>query len=535
MIKVCELFAGVGGFRLGLEKASGEFNFVWANQWEPGKKVQHAFDCYVSHFGKENHVNSDISKIDKNEIPDHDLLVGGFPCQDYSVASTGAKGIQGKKGVLWWEIRDILEAKKPRFVLLENVDRLLKSPAKQRGRDFGVMLACFNELDYSVEWRIINAAEYGFSQRRRRIFIFAFRNDTEYAKKIDRNNLREWIHETGFFQEEFPIMYKSAKSEDKLEVEDTGSEQLSIIESDNIALKEIAITKEDKIDAEQVKMEYDDILEISDNFKMEFKNTGIMTNGVIYTEKTIPRYNGEFTLLRDILERDVDEKYYLDGDAEKLAKWEYLKGAKKIPRTSKTGHSYIFSEGPLAFPDSIDKPSRTMLTSESSVNRSTHVVRDPQTDRLRLLTPIEAERLNGFEDNWTSSGMTEKFRYFCMGNALVVGLVEKMGKSINSIVEKENTREISNDYVVDMDKQQKEDKQIIIYCQEILDTFDKISALTSKNDFNKIIDVIKYYQANILNLSNDSILEKMSKDIELIIKSKDNKNDSISDEIAITK
>ena len=282
-------------------------------------------------------------------------------------------------------------------------------------------------------------------------------------------------------------------------------------------------------------MEYDDILEISENFKMEFKNTGIMTNGVIYTEKTIPRYNGEFTLLRDILERDVDEKYYLDGDAEKLAKWEYLKGAKKIPRTSKTGHSYIFSEGPLAFPDPIDKPSRTMLTSESSVNRSTHVVRDPQTDRLRLLTPIEAERLNGFEDNWTNSGMTEKFRYFCMGNALVVGLVEKMGKSINSIVEKENTREISNDYVVDMYKQQKEDKQIIIYCQEILDTFDKISALTSKNDFNKIIDVIKYYQANILNLSKDSILEKMSKDIELIIKSKDDKNDSISDEVAITK
>ena len=179
MINVCELFAGVGGFRLGLQNASDEFNFVWANQWEPGKKTQHAFDCYVSHFGIDNHINSDISEIDKKEIPNHDLLVGGFPCQDYSVARTGAQGIQGVKGVLWWQIRDILEAKQPRFVLLENVDRLLKSPAKQRGRDFGVMLACLNDLGYSVEWRIINAAEYGFAQRRRRIFIFAFKNDTK--------------------------------------------------------------------------------------------------------------------------------------------------------------------------------------------------------------------------------------------------------------------------------------------------------------------------------------------------------------------
>src|SRR5699024_1949588 len=161
--------------------------------------------------------------------------------------------------------------------------------------------------------------------------------------------------------------------------------------------------------------------------------------------KVIPKYDGTFTLLEDVLERNVDEKYYLDGDSEKLAKWEYLKGAKKIERTSKTGHSYIFSEGSLAFPDPIDRPARTMLTSESSVNRSTHVVRDPETNRLRLLTPVEAERLNGFDDNWTNSGMPEKFRYFCMGNALVVGLVEKMGKSIENIFEKEDTIDISND------------------------------------------------------------------------------------------
>lgn len=507
MINVCELFAGVGGFRLGLEKASDEFNFVWANQWEPGKIKQHAFDCYVSHFGTQNHVNSDISEIDKLEIADHDLLVGGFPCQDYSVARTGAKGIQGKKGVLWWQIRDILEAKEPRFVLLENVDRLLKSPSNQRGRDFGVMLACFNELGYSVEWRVINAAEYGFSQRRRRIFIFAFKNDTEYSNRVNKNNLRQWIHETGFFQEQFPI---------ELECKVEEETQLELLSTNN-----------KYIDSEQINFEYDDIADVSDNFKLEFKNAGIMTDGTIYTEKVIPKYDGTFTLLEDVLERNVDEKYYLDGDSEKLAKWEYLKGAKKIERTSKTGHSYIFSEGSLAFPDPIDRPARTMLTSESSVNRSTHVVRDPETNRLRLLTPVEAERLNGFDDNWTNSGMPEKFRYFCMGNALVVGLVEKMGKSIENIFEKEDTIDISNDNNTEI-----VNKQIIIYYKEILDRLDKINLLTNENDFNEILSLFKYYQDNVLNSSTDFIIEKIQKDIELII---NKKSYNTHDEVAITK
>lgn len=427
MIKVCELFAGVGGFRLGLEKSSNDYKFVWANQWEPGKKSQHAYDCYVSHFGTENHINSDISEIDKKEIPDHDLLVGGFPCQDYSVARTGAKGIQGVKGVLWWQIRDILKAKQPRFVLLENVDRLLKSPSKQRGRDFGVMLACFNDLGYSVEWRVINAAEYGFGQRRRRVFIFAFKNDTAYANKVDNKNLRDWIHKDGFFVRQFPI-YSSHLSENNGQI--------------SFALES------KKVDCEELKMDYEDIVDISDNFKMEFRNSGIMNKGTIYTEQTNPLYSGEFTLLRDLLETNVDEKFYLDGDEEKLEKWKYLKGAKKIERTSKTGHKYVFSEGPLAFPDPIDRPARTMLTSESSVNRSSHVVEDPQTGRLRLITPVEAERINGFDDNWTNSGMPHKFRYFCMGNALVVGLVTKMGKTIKDIVKDENISSINDEVAI---------------------------------------------------------------------------------------
>ncbi len=394
---LCELFAGVGGFRVGLENSDSSWNTVWANQWEPGKKSQHAFDCYVTHFGnKDEYVNEDIGQIDKITIPNHNLLVGGFPCQDYSVAHTGAKGMEGKKGVLWWQIRDVLEIKQPPFVLLENVDRLLKSPASQRGRDFGVILACFNDLGYTVEWRVINAADYGFAQRRRRTFIFAYKNTTNYYSSKKDKELIDIIHKDGFFVQQF-----------KIEEGTYGKEYLFV---------------------------YNDIFEVSDNFRMDFENSGIMRDGKIYTENVIPLYEKPITL-GEISQGDVDEKYYLTKN---LEKWEYLKGPKDILRTAKTGYQYHFREGGVAFPDSLDKPARTMLTSESSVNRSSHVIEDSITNKLRILTPIEAERINGFPDNWTNTGMPESFRYFCMGNALVVGLIERMGNELNKIFESED-------------------------------------------------------------------------------------------------
>lgn len=404
---VCELFAGVGGFRLGLESSDKNWNTVWANQWEPGKKSQHAYDCYCAHFGKtENHVNQDISSIDKNTIPSHNLLVGGFPCQDYSVARTGAIGINGKKGVLWWDIHDILEVKRPKFVLLENVDRLLKSPASQRGRDFGIILTCLNELNYSVEWRVINAAEYGFAQRRRRTFIFAYQNDTTYGDSINSSAPLTVVNSTGFFAHSFPIELVTA--------EDFNHTQL--------------------IDS--------DLVDVTENFKFEFSNAGYMNKGTIHTCLVIPKYE-EPTTIKQIIEENADKRFYLEKN---LDKWKYLKGAKRIERTSKTGHKYIFSEGPIAFPDSIDKPARTILTSESSLNRSTHVIKDPFTHKNRLITPVEAERIQGFKDNWTYTGMPEKFRYFCMGNALVVGLITRMGHYLNIIFAKEEKTEEYDKY-----------------------------------------------------------------------------------------
>ena len=404
-ITVAELFAGVGGFRIGLEKASVRYKTIWANQWEPGKTVQHAFDCYDKHFGPSlMNSNEDIA-IAKKDCPKVNLVVGGFPCQDYSVAhSGGAKGIEGKKGVLWWYINDILKERKPEYVLLENVDRLLKSPGKQRGRDFGIILRCLYDQGYYAEWRVINAAEYGYPQRRRRTFIFAARKTTKWYKEVLKtadNSVRNVLYKTGFFADQFKVR---------------GSD---IIREYN--LRETVKGKP-----------YKDLVDFSDNFNADFENAGLMTNGIAYTSATKP-YPHKQTTLADIVESNgVDDKYFLGDD---IAKWEYMKGAKKIERTAANGHVYVFSEGPIAFPDPLDRPSRTMLTSESTKNRSTHIIADPKTGNLRFLTPVECERLNGFPDGWTDTGMPEKFRYFCMGNALVVPLITRMGKQLIKIID----------------------------------------------------------------------------------------------------
>lgn len=454
---VCELFAGVGGFRCGLNhintledlKKKEAWKTVWFSQWEPAEKsTQYAHDCYVHNFGTcldingEDTTNVNIEEVDKSTIPDFNLLVGGFPCQDYSVASSLAtsKGLEGKKGVLWWSIRDILEEKKPPFVLLENVDRLIKSPAKQRGRDFGIILACFRDEGYTVEWRVINAAEYGYQQRRRRIFIFAYKKDTNYenciadtviydvADEVEKRkaSIAKVILEEGFFAKTFPV---------------------------------------DMVDAKRVKTKElpEEIGELSEHFSFTFENTGMMKDGTIYTVKTTPDYHGKQITLGDIMDDgEVDKKYFIPEDRlyythpdvthsdetkERLSKeqrqtWQYLKGAKKLPRKAANGHEYIFSEGPIAMLDSYDKPARTMLTSEGGFSRTTHIVKDKKTGKVRLLTAEETERIQGFPTGHTKYclvgeqvvEMPTNKRRFMMGNALVVDLIKQMEGHLSEII-----------------------------------------------------------------------------------------------------
>lgn len=398
-LRVIELFAGVGGFRLGLQK--NKYKVVWSNQYEPSTKTQHASMVYEARFGKKNHSSQDIAEVPTSEIPDHDLLVGGFPCQDYSVATTlkNSKGLRGKKGVLWWSIHRILEEKKnkPKYLFLENVDRLLKSPSTQRGRDFAIMLQSLNELGYAVEWRVINAADYGMPQRRRRIYILGYHKSSELFKSLKKSNPEKWITDNGIFADSFKI--------------------------------EIPILSK-KIELPQ------DLVSITESFNKggklsPFENSGICINGVVHTAKTKSKYKGKRQVLGDLIQNgEVDSEFFIN-DSEK-PKWEYLKGAKKEQRKASSGFIYNYSEGAMIYPDPLNKPSRTIITGEGgkSASRFKHVIESKRG--LRRLTPVELERLNMFPDNHTHlDGVSDAKRAFFMGNALVIGVIKKIGKALS--------------------------------------------------------------------------------------------------------
>ena len=414
-IKVVELFAGVGGFRIGLEgfprRRDTPFEVVWSNQFEPSTKTQHANLVYANKWEGSNHAGIDIAKVLTVDIPDHDMLVGGFPCQDYSVATTlkNSGGLIGKKGVLWWQIYRILEekgSKKAKYLMLENVDRLLKSPSNQRGRDFAMILSSLNNLGYAVEWRVINAAEYGMPQRRRRIFIMGYHKSTAIYQSLKNTKEKEdWISAEGVIPKAFPVMST---------VENFRTFQL---EKDMVKISE----NFNKIEKDEV-----------------FENAGIMIDSHVTTAKTTPNYNGKYLFLKDILLplNEVEKEFFIEEKA--IEKWNYLKGGKKEKRYNKENDFwYDYSEGGMVFPDPLDKPSRTIITGEGgpSPSRFKHVVN--QSGTLRRLTPVELERLNMFPDNHTKfEGVNNGKRAFFMGNALVVGVIDRLGKQLSKSIKK---------------------------------------------------------------------------------------------------
>ena len=434
-LKVFSMFDGVGGFIVGLDEANKKLNKNFfqvtdTNQFEPSRKAQDAFEVGVYNYPKINHSNEDIMQVsseyfDEMKANGVNMIVGGFPCQDYSVARSKKHemGIEGKKGVLFWEIIRAVNHIKPEYLILENVDRLLKSPSKQRGRDFAIMLGAFNQLGYTVEWRVINAADYGAPQRRRRVFFFIYKNDSTFAKKhgikdLSPESFEAYIYKKGLFAKQFPVEKSANKNRvytDKLSELDAHSEEY--------------------------------IVDISNNFTGKVWNTGLMKDGIYYTIDTTPVFEKAMTLgevvqkAKEYYVQEHGEKAYKEyiqnyviQDEDKIKKFQYLRGPKKIERTTEDGYTYIFSEGGMSETDDLSLPGRTMLTSEGSVNRSTHFLKEG--NQFRLLTPNEAELLQCFPCDWTKnkklsdgtvSEVNDRMRYFFMGNALVTSIVERIG------------------------------------------------------------------------------------------------------------
>jgi DNA (cytosine-5)-methyltransferase 1 len=429
--RVIELFAGVGGFHFGLEqvnhqrKAQGlprAYDVIYANQWEPKGKHQHAARVYEARFGLAP-VCRDLMQV----LDDHTemarinalaptMLVAGFPCQDYSVAKPSSEGIEGKKGVMWWGIHRMLQARiaagQPvQQLLLENVDRLISSPSACPGRDFAIILASLQSLGYGVSWQVVNSGEYGFAQRRKRVFIVAVHHSTAHFKGLKQaitGDLAGLLVDATPLAQALPVQLAHAVTSFEL-----GGDVFATQEAYQAAA----------------------------GGKSQFANAGVCIGGRVYTGKvravepldctpftghTLPLTLGEVVAET----RDVPESFYI-SDTE-IAQWEYAKGAKSVPRVSATGFAYNFTEGAMAFPDALDRPSRTIITSEggTSVSRTKHVVRDAD-GRLRRLVPEELEALNGFPRGFTQlDGVNDIARAKLMGNALITGVVASIAAAM---------------------------------------------------------------------------------------------------------
>ncbi len=435
-----ELFAGVGGFRLGLEglgtpghPKNESFDVVWSNQWEPSSKRQHASEVYVAQWGADGHVNEDLfavvadpEKFQAVIAAKPDVLVGGFPCQDYSVAKPAdqALGIEGKKGVLWWGIRDCLAklaaAGQPvRYLMLENVDRLLKANATNRGRDFAIILSSLAALGYAVEWRVVNAADYGHPQRRRRVFIVAYHASTALCARATASaalpDPAEWLTVSSVLAQALPAQLPSD-------------------------MRRHRSTMAFDIDLEPLVAQ--ETYRASKNGDSRFLSAGFMVAGRVFTanlqaihvaEPAFPSVHRPAETLGDVVRAttEVHESFYLP-EAE-LPRWAYLKGAKSERRTAANGYEYRYTEGAMTFPDALERPSRTIITSEggSGPSRCRHVVRSSD-GRLRRLTPDELEELNGFPRGYSGvGGISDARRGFLMGNAVVVGIIRVIGLALS--------------------------------------------------------------------------------------------------------
>ena len=360
-LKVVELFAGVGGFRIGLEgfnsksslsnyKEFKRFNFdvIFSNQWEPNYKNQFASRVYESIWGDKDHYNMDIKELIKdlpNSIPDHDVLVGGFPCQDYSVAKNlnKADGIIGEKGSLWWSIYEIIKSKKPKYLILENVGNLINSPREDKGKDFSLILKSFDEQGYAVEWKVINAAEYGMPQKRKRIFIVAYLINSPVERKIKNKNLIKLISSEGLISRKFNCFEESIKIKKGFLENNLNS---------------------------QAKKKFNHLK------KSPFLDTGFMSNSKFFCSKTKPKFDGTKINLEDIIEKNMEDKKAFFLKTKKLTKnieikfsngkktilktnidkLKFYKSAKEIIKINKEGYEYNYREGSIKFPDSLKDP-----------------------------------------------------------------------------------------------------------------------------------------------------------------------------------
>ena len=376
-MKFIDLFAGIGGFRYGLQKVEIEsesssdhesgasqhgqraFHCVWSNEWD-----KYANQIYTKHFGECD--SRDIRTVDTKDIPDHDLLCAGFPCQSFSIAGKRL-GFEDTRGTMFFEIARIIRDKRPRYFLLENVKGLL---SHDEGKTFQTILGVLSDLGYEYQWQVLNSKNFGVPQNRERVFIVGHLRETSRP-------------------EVFPIGESYSISHRTKYTEQAGRSRIS-----------------STIDARYGSL----------------RNAG----------ETYLHYIGGIRGKRDMWLKDNKKNsrnfsqgqrvYSSDGIASTIA-------GNAGGLGGKTGLYAI----PVLTPDRMEKrqngrrfkndgdPAFT-LTSQDK-----HGVYDGLN--IRRLTPVECERLQGFPDNWTE-GISDTQRYKCLGNAVTTLVITEIGRKL---------------------------------------------------------------------------------------------------------
>lgn len=369
-MKFIDLFAGIGGFRKGME----EHGHTCVLSCEIDNNARKS---YAAIHNEENNFPNDVTKLLTNStIPKYDVLCAGFPCQPFSRAGSREGFNNDRNGNLFFSVMDIIDETNPKIVFLENVKGLLTSgvitnPGEktkngitpkyvetEKGLTFKIILEYLNNHGYDAQWQLINSAHF-IAHKRERVYIIA----TKRKKSL---------------KQIFPIHGDTSeiKFSDKLFENMLANEQYDLIKKESYQFK---LDKDSKL------IDMTTNKEFSFSNATPWKNFGIMLNGNIFTAK-VKHEPEKIFKLEDMLvnDKDVDIKHILSKEEEEKQRYA------KSPKTWKSGNKM----GRMSFPDKIDKPSRT-LTANSS-GREMMVL--AYKDKFRKLTAKEYFRLQGFTD-----------------------------------------------------------------------------------------------------------------------------------------
>ena len=418
--KYIELFAGIGGFRSALDPLGGEC--VFASEID-----KYASQAYRTLYNGAPELHGDITKIDAHDIPDHDVLVGGFPCQAFSVAGQ-RKGFEDARGTLFFEIARIASTKKPRLMLLENVKGLLSHDG---GRTFEIMCVILNDIGYAIDFRVLNSKHFGVPQNRERIFVACDR-DAEHAEwdvtgsdVVAKAKRRAQALGVRTFNFDWPENIEvTTRLRDVLETQVDEKYYLS----EEKTAKLIAQITEKNGDEPIV---YGSL----EHYGNDQMNRVYSVDGLAPTITVVSGGGRE----QEIAEPQIEKVGHLPSDSGQTGA---VYSAEGISPTllNQHGNAVKMIVEPLTVFQKTTSWTTTVRYDETGtlqaarLDKVPQVVTGPPRYRIRKLTPRECWRLQGFTDAQhdavMNAGISDSQRYKQAGNAVTVNVIRALGEHL---------------------------------------------------------------------------------------------------------